>query len=166
MEDMIKELFDILEQQERVYGKILKLSKDKTELVVSGKVTELENVVKLEQALVMQVGRLEQLRGTIAEHLAEKLNLGKQDITISTLMGYMDEVQQKKLKSFEQRMLEILEELKDTNQLNAKLIKQSLEYIEFSMNVIAGTSAAGNNYEGKGTARETKGGKNLFDIKL
>ncbi|MGE4284523.1 MAG: flagellar export chaperone FlgN, partial [Clostridia bacterium] len=62
MENSINTLLDILEQQERVYESILKLAKDKTEVIVAGRIAELESLVKLEQALVVQIGRLEQQR--------------------------------------------------------------------------------------------------------
>ena len=103
MQNMLNELFDILGQQVRVYENILKLSKDKTEIIVAGKVAELENLVKLEQALVVQIGRLEQQREVIAGKIAAILKLDKQSLTISTLMKHLDKSQQEFLKATSRR---------------------------------------------------------------
>ncbi len=168
MEAQIKQLFDILNRQTLVYESILKLSKQKTDLIVAGKIKELENLVKLEQALVLQISRLEKQREETSEELSSQLALQEDQnkISITNLLNHLNDEQQEQLKSFQQKMKEIVEELKNTNELNAKLIKQSLEYIEFSMNMITGTSVSGTQYEDKGTTKDSKGTRNLFDIKL
>ncbi|MGE4284117.1 MAG: flagellar protein FlgN, partial [Clostridia bacterium] len=141
-------------------------AKDKTEVIVAGRIAELESLVKLEQALVVQIGRLEQQREEAVDVIADQLKLDKQNITVFNLMQHLDKSQQEKLRDFEKNMTKILEELKNRNDLNAKLIKQSLEYIEFSMNLLTDASVPGNAYESKGTTRETRGTRNFFDIKL
>ncbi len=166
METQIKQLIDILNRQTMVYESILKLSKQKTDLIVAGKIKELENLVKLEQVLVLQISRLEQQREETIESLSSQLALQHEDISITNLLTHLKEEQQAQLISFQKRMKETIEELKNTNDLNAKLIKQSLEYIEFSMNMITGTSVSGTQYEDKGTTKDSKGTRSLFDVKL
>ncbi|MDK2799520.1 MAG: hypothetical protein PWP27_1912 [Clostridiales bacterium] len=166
MQNVLNKLFEVLVQQIRVYENILKLAKEKTDIVVAGKITELENLVKLEQALVVQIGRLEQQREEVVDEIAAVLNINKQDVTMSSLTEYLDVLQKEKLKNYQQKLTNILDELKNTNELNAKLIKQALEYVEFSINAMTSTSVSGSGYEGKGTVKESKGNKHLFDVKL
>jgi hypothetical protein len=59
----------------------------------------------------------------------------------------------------------ILSDLKEINSLNSKLIKNSLDYIDFSINILGSLGPSGNNYENSGEAITSKG-RNLFDIKL
>lgn len=166
MQKNIRELLSILDQIIRVYEDILGLAKEKTDLVVAGKVAELENLVKLEQSLVIQVGRLEQQREETVGKMAEALEMDKKDFTLSNIMSLLDHEQQKQIKEYGQKLIQTLEQLKATNDLNSKLIKHALEYIDFSLNLITTSPIPDNTYEDKGSTRGMGGARNLFDVKL
>jgi flagellar biosynthesis/type III secretory pathway chaperone len=162
---VINELITVLDQENRVFDSILKISKSKTNIIVEGKVSELENVVKLEQSLVLQMGRLEDMREKLVEKLAVHLRIKPSDITISELMKYIESEQAQKLKSFQDALCTTVNELKNSNELNAKLIKNSLVYIDFSINLFASVHTEGNNYGSTGTVGDTKK-RTFFDVKL
>lgn len=166
MEMIVSRLFTILEQQVGVYEGILKLAKDKTNIVIQGEVTKLENLVKMEQAFVLQMGKLEQQREEVVEQIADQLEIDKEHFSISQLLQHLDHAQQTKLETYQQSLANVIDELKNSNELNAKLIQQSLEYIEFSMNVLTNASVPNNGYESKGTESPAKGTRSLFDVKL
>lgn len=162
---LINELIDILEQENRIYEEILKISKNKTNIIVEGKVTELENIVKLEQALVIQMGRLENLREEVVEKLAASLRINPSDITISELAKHLEKEQSQKLKNVQDKLGGTLKELRNSNELNSKLIKNSLDYINFSINVLTDAGVLGNNYGNTGHVGEGKK-RSFFDVRL
>lgn len=162
---MINELANILEQEARVYDSILNISKNKTKIIVEGKVTELENIVKLEQSLVLQIGRLENLREEIVEKCAEQLGVNPSDITVSELVKHLKGGNAQKLKASQQKMASTLSDLKNTNDLNSKLIKNSLDFINFSINLFVDAGAGSNNYGSTGQAADTSK-RSFFDVKL
>lgn len=162
---MINELANILEQEARVYDSILNISRNKTKIIVEGKVTELENIVKLEQSLVLQIGRLENLREEIVEKCAEQLGVNPSDITVSELVKHLKGDHAKKLKASQQKMASTLSDLKNTNDLNSKLIKNSLDFINFSINLFVDAGAGSNNYGSTGQAADTSK-RSFFDVKL
>ena len=161
----INELINILEQEARVYEAVFKLSKNKTSVIVEGKVSELENMVKLEQSLVIQIGRLENLRESVAGALAEKLGMKNTELTLSELAKHLKGEQGNKLTEVQSRISGTLDELKGSNELNSRLIKNSLDFINFSINMIASVDTGTNNYGLNGQVNDTKK-RNFFDMKL
>jgi len=162
---MINTLIVVLQQENRIYEELLKISKSKTNTVVEGKVSELESMVKLEQALVMQFGKLEKKREELIGGLSGILKLKPEEITVSELLKVTDSEQGKKLKECQDNLADTVSELKDINDLNAKLIQNSLDYINFSVNILTSAGASDNKYGNTGAVSEPKK-RNLFDVKL
>lgn len=162
---LVNELINVLEQENRVYDSILKISKSKTNIIVEGKVTELENMVKLEQSLVLQMGRLEDMREKLTGKIAVLLNIKPSEITITELMKHIKSDQAQKLKACQDTLGKAINELKNANDLNSKLIKNSLDFINFSINLVASVDAGSNNYGNTGHVNDTKK-KTFFDMKL
>ena len=162
---LVERLIDVLGKEAAVYEDILKISKNKTNIIVEGKVSELESLVKLEQSLVLQMGKLEGLREELVDKISTELHIETGKITISMLTALVDTEVKGKLKNCQGRLENVLLELKGKNELNAKLIKNSLDYIDFSVNIMSSIAATGNNYGDTGNVSE--GGKRrLFDVKL
>ena len=165
MDNLINELITVLDQEARVYENILRMSKNKTNIIVEGKVVELDNIVKLEQSLVLQMGRLEKLREELVEKLAGEIGIKPLEVTISELMKHINSERAQRLKACQDKLSTTVNELKDTNGINAKLIQNSLDYINFSINLIATADVGNNNYGNKGQVNDSKK-RSLFDVKL
>ena len=163
--EKLNALFDVLGEETRVYEKILQLSKEKKDIVIEGKVSELEEITKNEQTLVIKLGKLEILRESCVEEIAEQLNIKPSELTISELSEHLNEENAKKLIECKNKLEDVLKELKEINQLNSKLIKNSLDYIDFSLNILSAASETNNNYNNSGEVND--GNKKTFmDIKL
>ena len=162
---LIDRLIEILNKETAVYEGIFKLSKNKTDVVVEGKVSELEGITRLEQSMVIQLGRLEDEREELADKLAVQLNVKSSDITLDSLRKMLPKEQSDKLENCHNKLPKIIHDLGEANTLNSKLIKNSLDYIDFSINVLTNAGSAGNNYEYSGQSSNSKK-RNFFDIKL
>lgn len=160
-------LLEVLNKESAIYEGILKLSKEKTDAIVAGKISELENITRLEQSIILKLGKLEGERESIVENLASGLNMKATDITLTNLINMLPEGEAKKLKNYQEGFAEILEKLREANMLNSKLIRNSLEYIDFSINILAGAGVEGN-YGNSGNSGGSDGvlKKNFFDVKL
>lgn len=161
----INELMDILEREIGIYEELLKISQDKTEIIVKGKVTELDNITKLEQTLVLNMGSLEALREKTINDLSHEFQTNPWEITISELFRYVDQNQAQRLEEYKTKLLNTINEIKTINDLNAKLIQNSIDYINFSVNVLSSAPAADNNYGNTGHTNDGKQ-KTYFDVKL
>jgi hypothetical protein len=161
----VNELLTILEAEEALYRDLKKISDKKTDIIVKGKVTELENLVKLEQSLVLQLGKLEDKREELVSFISEKLNINSSDLSISRLMEYAEENQVDTFKSIQEKMKSTIYSLKAVNQLNSNLIRNSLEYIDFSINLVTAAAATDNNYGNSGQVNNPDK-RSFFDARL
>ena len=157
-------LLEILNKELTIYEGILKLSKEKTDAIVAGKISEIERITKLEQSIILKLGKLEREREGIVESLADGLDMKAADITLTDIINIMPEAESKKFKDFQDKFTKLLEDLRETNMLNSKLIQNSLEYIDFSINILTGAGAEGNYSNLGGSGEVLK--KNFFDMKL
>jgi len=163
--NIITELVAVLQKETKIYENILEISKNKTNIIIEGKVAELENIVKLEQMLVLQLGKLETAREELIEKISSQVDLKPSDITITKLMDYVSGGQIDDLKNCQQNMAEVLKELNGVNDLNSRLVKNSLDYINFSINLLSGADSLGASYSNNGNMAGSK--KHSFlDIKL
>lgn len=162
---LIGQLAGILNQENEIYDTLSKISNNKTNLIIGGKVNELENIIKIEQSLVIKISKLEDQREKLVGKLCAQLGQKPEDVTISSLTEDLSEAESAELKACQDKMLKNIETLKSTNELNSKLIKNSLEYIDFSINMMTSIDTVTNNYGSSGNAGDAKK-RNLFDVKL
>jgi flagellar biosynthesis/type III secretory pathway chaperone len=162
---IVNELFSVLDQESKIYGDILKIAKNKTSIVVEGRVAELENIVKLEQSLVLQLAKFESQRELLIDKLSRASGLKPDAVTISEIISRIGSAQGEKLKSLQQAMSLTIQDLKSTNELNSRLIKNSLDFINFSLGLFVNADSTDNNY---GVSGEKPSGKtkNFFDAKI
>ena len=165
LDSLVNGLIEVLNQEAGLYGQILEISKGKTDIIIKGRVSELEKVVKLEQSLVLQIGKLEDSREDMTAKLSDKLGLKLPQVTLTGLAKSLQSDQANKLKVVREDIGKIMIELRDTNKLNSKLIKNSLEYIDFSLNLMAVAGTTSNNYGSSGRMNDLKK-RNFFDLKL
>lgn len=162
---LINELIEVLEQESKIYDEILKISKNKTNIIVEGKVIELEKIVKLEQSLVLQMAKMEDQRELIVGKISKIIGMEPEKITLKNLVASMEKENGKILEQQQEKIGQTLKELTNANELNSKLIKSSLDYISFSLNLFASAGNVDNNYNVTGEKRAGKE-RNFFDFKV
>lgn len=163
--ELVKQLTDVLNQENEIYDTLSKISDNKTDLIIGGKVVELGEVVKVEQSLIIKISKLEDKREKIVDKLCGTLGKKPDEMTISALASQLGENESDMLKECQERMFKCINKLKNINELNSKLIKNSLEYIDFSINMMTSIDTMNNSYGSSGHSGDSKK-RNLFDVKL
>ncbi|WP_069650370.1 flagellar protein FlgN [Caloranaerobacter ferrireducens] len=164
MENLIKDLKEILLQELNLYKHMLELSIDKTEIITSGQVRELDKMTQKEQALILKAGKLEDIREDILSKIQEKLKLKKIQ-SISKLADYLSEEQKKEIEDIKQQLIDVLNSLKERNTLNSTLIKDSLEYINLNVSLLT-NALSGSTYSDKVNKDDVVQSKSIFDAKV
>ena len=162
---LVDGLTDVLKNEADVYGEILKISRSKTDIIVAGKAAELEKLNRQEQAMVFQITDMEDVREKIIAKLAVQFQRKPLELTVSVLTGLLPEDKSQQLKDIHEKLLGTLKEIKGVNSLNSKLIRNSIDYIDFSINLITGAEASNNLYGNSGQTSEARK-RNFFDVKL
>jgi flagellar biosynthesis/type III secretory pathway chaperone len=161
---LIDKLIDVLNKETSVYEGILKLSRQKTDVIISGKVSELEGITRAEQSVIMTLGKLEEERENLVEQIASQLDMKASDVKLSNLIKMLPKERAEKLKKCHDTLPKVFSDIQDANGVNSKLIRNSLDYIDFSINVLTSTGTIGN-YGNSGLSDDPKK-KNFFDLKL
>ena len=161
----IKNLIDVLNKESSIYEGILKLSKEKTDVIVQGRVSELEGITRAEQTMILQLGKLEEEREALVGEYAAKLGRKPEDVTISELEKILPKEQSKELSECSKRMTGLFDNLRNASVMNSKLIKNSLDYIDFSINVLSNAGSSGDIYGKSGQSNDASK-RSFFDMKL
>lgn len=140
MASLIVELIDTLKQQNDIYKSLLETASRKKVSIIENNVANLQEIVKEENLLVGKNQRLEKKRLELFSDIS--MVLGKNDITlkdfIQTIKGQEGE---KELTKLREDMLDILPKLKTINEQNQELLQMSIDYVDFSINLIRSNSS-------------------------
>lgn len=163
MRELEIKLKETMEKELEAYRAILELAKRKTEILKESKVTELELLTLDERAKVEEINSIEGEREHIARGLADSLGVNER-LDLSTMSQYFTEEGRAEFSEIKSDFVETIEELKRVNSLNETLIKDSLEYIDFSLNIMT-SATVGGGYSQKADDAQSTSKKNLFDFK-
>lgn len=163
MRELEVELKEVMETELSMYREVLSLAKQKTEILKASKLTELELLTLDERDNVEKIGIIAAKRENVVRGLAKCLGINER-LDLSAMSKYFTAEGQSEFKEIRAEFNETIEELKKANSLNETLIKDSLEYIDFSLNVIT-SATAGGGYSQKADDIQSRSKKNLFDFK-
>lgn len=165
MTDIWDKLIDLLNQTLEIYQALLELSKKKRAVLANAKPQELEMLTKQEEVLILEAGKLENLRLKHMGELTATLGLPEEKRTLAALITCADEETADELKAISEEFAEVNEELQELNEINAKLIQQSLEFINYSINILS-RSTVGPTYAAKGdTTPAGASSRSILDTK-
>ncbi|MFZ5353332.1 MAG: flagellar protein FlgN [Bacillota bacterium] len=164
----VQNVINILKKEHDFYKDLLELSKSKKTIIIEGKVAELDKIVKLEQNMIFDIGQLEKAREQEINQICTLLNMKREEATISELTKRLDNKYTKEMSKLQGLLTDTLRELKDVNMLNGKLIQQSLDYIDYSINIITSANVAtGSLYDDiTDNKSNTANKKRIFDTKV
>jgi hypothetical protein len=161
LENLIRLLTETLE----LYRTILKLSREKREILVSGKAPALEALTRQEEALIVKAGKMEVLRAAIMKAIADENHLPGENITLTAIKEIVDQEAAAQLGRLEQEFDQVMSELIPLNEINTKLIQQALLFVNFNVNILA-QAATGPVYSSKGHNTQSSQARLLFDRKV
>lgn len=134
----IDPLLSIMDKLEKMHKSLLKLSYHKTELIKVGDTDGLDQMLKDEQAHIAAISQLEQQRQkTVTDYLGAKGIAPSGQATVADVMEAADELQEKeKLSEVQKRLLLVIDQLKNQNDLNQKMIFQSLQFVNLTLDLL------------------------------
>lgn len=136
VDKILEELYIILENLNSVFKELTELAKEKQPILIKGTIESLDELTKKEQILIVQVGRLEERRYKIQQALANHFSISVDDLNISFLSNNLSGNDKKKFEEIFESLNNHVREVKELNDSNAQLIQQSLDFIDYSINII------------------------------
>jgi len=165
-DDIAEALAEVLEQEAMLYQDAADIAVKKTDIIVHGKIEELDSLVKAEQAIIMKIGRLEDEREKIVGALSDELDLDLDSVTLSDINGLLGSQSYARLGECQKSLARTLGGLKNSNDMNAQLIQNALDYVNFSVNLLTTNQDSGNMYTQDGADGVGQQRRSIFDVKL
>lgn len=134
----VQSIITILERLEKLHKSLLELSYQKTEIVKKGDMAELDNMLKNEQSHVAAIETLEKQRQQVVnEYLNEKgiLQADKQTI-VDVIEVVENEEERTQLQAVRNRLMLVVDDLRKQNELNQKLVFQSLQFVNMTLDLL------------------------------
>lgn len=170
MASLMEELIVTLEHEEQVYVELLPVVEQKAKVIIENDLLKLEELTIREQEFADQIASLEHSRNVIIKNIAIVMNKKAEELSLKEIIAMLPKqpVEQEKLSKLHDSLIEKLGRLKDANSQNKELLEQSLDMIQFSMNVIQSDRIAPvNNYNSAASTQDIPmcGKLSAFDAK-
>lgn len=169
MASLIDFLINILDDENREYKKLLDLSDNKTSAIVKGNVELLQEIFGEEQKLIDELNRIDDQRQACVSDICRILHISPADVKVKQIVQLLEK-KPKEHDALEQSYLNLkktVTQLKQVNDNNKLLLKESMDMIDFEINLARNATMAPQtaNY-GKGAYEEHGSlGSGSFDAK-
>jgi len=161
----VETICSTLTKLERMHKSLLELAIKKTEIITAGDIEALDQMLKDEQAHVAAIDKLEQQRQVqVTEYLKAKGIALTDKMSVADVIDAAElETEKEALSAVRNRLMLIINDLKNQNDLNQKLVFQSLQFVNLTMDTLRPRTEQ-MNYSGseiRGTNKVAK--KSFFD---
>lgn len=134
----IEKIISVLSKLEKMHKSLLELAYQKTELIKVGNMEELDTMLKNEQAHVAAIEQLEQQRQMmVTEYLGAKgIALSDNPTVVDVIDAAESEQEKAQLTEIRNRLLRTIDDLRKQNDLNQKLVFQSLQFVNMTLDLL------------------------------
>ncbi|GLC87834.1 flagellar protein FlgN [Lysinibacillus piscis] len=131
----VETICSTLEKLERMHKSLLELALKKTEIIKIGDIEALDQMLKDEQAHVAAIDKLEQQRQQqVTDYLVANGFAATDKMTVADVIEAAKQPADKEvLSAVRQRLLQLIQALKQQNDLNQKLVFQSLQVVNLTL---------------------------------
>ncbi len=164
MTGLIDKLILALEKDCEIYAEVLRIGEEKKQIIIDGDIEKLEKITVREQALIASLMKLEQIRDKIVSEIIRQTGLKNVNV-IDDILSVVDVNQKSKLEFVKRKLNNLMVDVKDVNDSNGSLLQQSLDLIEFNVNVMTSLGETETNYGGKANINYEKSQRRGFDAK-
>jgi flagellar biosynthesis/type III secretory pathway chaperone len=161
----VEQLIMTLNKEYEIYEEVLKLAKEKKRVVIDGRIKELDAITRKEQSIIFNLGKIDKVREALTINISKELRI-EVFKNVTELSQYLEGDLKDQILEVRDKLVDIVEKVKKANDLNNKLIQQSLEYIEFNKNLLTSMETKGITYGSMADEKEVKTKNNLFDARV
>ncbi|MGG1599220.1 flagellar protein FlgN [Paenibacillus naphthalenovorans] len=138
----LEALLQTMAELNDVHNTLLDLAERKKHVIIHNEVEQLMQIVNKENKLLKRIGELDQQRlEATGAFLMEKGYKPNPRVTVSDLTKIIFNMDEKKQLIDEQKqLLATIRKLRELNQFNQQLTEHSLKYINYSLDLLAGSS--------------------------
>jgi len=138
MASLIEELIMVLGDEEKIYSEIIPIAEKKTQIIVNNDLQSLNSITEEEQELLGKISKLEKKRQEVIRNIGIVMNKKESELNFVTIIELLNgqEKEQEDLRKLHDKLKRTIDILSTLNERNQMLIKQSLEMIDFDINLM------------------------------
>ena len=138
MEPLVAELTDIIQQEIDLFTELLETLEEEQRALVTHEVDRVESLTLKKHELAEQSGKLEAVRTAIVERLASSLEEDAESLTLRKLVDHLRGPEAGRLREMRETLISVHERIRRANRQNSVLIRQSMKYIDKSLQILSG----------------------------
>ncbi len=142
----VSQLIEVINKEILCLEKFLTLLTEEQKFVVENDIDSLQRSVEEQEKTIRDERKLEDERIKLTDSLAEKLKIDKTDVNISRLIELVEESYSTKLRELQSTLASLYAKLERQRKKNEFLIKQSMKYLDKSINIFSGLEGRDINY--------------------
>jgi flagellar biosynthesis/type III secretory pathway chaperone len=158
------QLLTTLEKLHKLHRSLYDLSLEKTEFIKKGDTEALTDFMKKEQNHISAINTLEIQRQKLAEDFLQQKGINHEAPSLSDVIRHAEDDEKAELQKWKQSLLELTVKLKDQNELNQKLVYQSLQFVNMNLSMLQPQSEQ-TNYSRPTQSKGQPAQKSMFDSK-
>lgn len=159
----IQKMTSVIDELYQAHEILLKLTQQKTTFIKDGELDKLTSLLTQERKAIRLIEKLEDKRSNEIVELKQQNILSEETTTITEILQTLPENEEaKRLEKSATRLTQAIVEIRDQEQLNQTLLKQSMQFVQLSLNMM-NPSIENMNYNQK--QEETIIDRSAFDSK-
>jgi flagellar biosynthesis/type III secretory pathway chaperone len=155
-----------LEKLYKLHKSLFDLSVNKTDVIKKGDMSELDRVLKDEQKHLAAINTVEAERQRESSHYLQSRGVHFNEApTISQCIKHGSPQEQETLAHWQQKLVGIIGELKVQNELNQKLVYQSLQFVNMNLSMTQ-PQPDQSTYSRPNGEKKSSANRSIFDSKV
>lgn len=136
----VQTIIETLTELVEIHEKLIKLSKQKTEIIKEGSIEKLQSILSKERKCVQALEKAEVSRQEQVEIWCNERELAQGNVTITEILELLSgQAEAVSLENETIRLTNIITKLKQQEQLNQELIIQSMQFVQLSLDMMSPT---------------------------
>lgn len=146
-------LIALINGEIRTFHQLLELLQEEQKAIVDDDIESIQRSVVAQESLALHAKELEVQRIQLVAEVAKDLDLGEGNVTLAKLMDVLEGPQSEELGRMRATVMKLNQRIRETNENNAFLIRQSVRYTERCIDILAGQPIARGMYGQSGRVR-------------
>lgn len=161
----VQPIIDVMNKMCTMHESLLALSRTKSEFLKEGDAEGLQKLLPKENQHVRAIEKLEQERIKLTDQWFAQHAEEEPEKTLTNILKHLRNDKEKDdLKGLYEKFVIILADLKQQEQLNRELTRQSLQFVELSLDMLQPSAKSLNYGKEKGSRQNTQT-RSIFDSK-
>lgn len=153
MDELLKRLEEVLRAEGNTYAGFCTRLPLKVELIKRNQVKQLERIVQQEEAQIQALSNFDRERQSVISEISRALAL--REGTLEELLRRVEPAWHQRLAPLGERLKTLAKKLQDGNWYCDQLLKAAVDYIDYSVNIIASTCSTTTTTYGEPETQDT-----------